>query len=67
MKKRINQLYAGASSAARMLDLSISEFLRLVELGFLPSPTWIEKHKRWAVSELSNIKTAASYEEAFEW
>lgn len=44
-----------AKSAAKMLQLSTKEFLRLVSAGALPGPSRIGPYPRWAVSTLEAI------------
>ena len=57
-----------AQTAAAMLDLPPSEFLRLVERGALPPPVRIGQHERWRVEQLNAIirGDAAKPDEGFE-
>lgn len=48
-------LFANECSAARLLDMKPTEFLRLVEGGHLPRPRDIGGLKRWDVQELRQI------------
>lgn len=46
------------SGAARLLDISVSEFRGLVEEGYLPKPRTLGPSiKRWCVRELEQIAT----------
>lgn len=50
-------LLASEKTAAKMLDLPQSEFLRLVEVGALPGPVRVGPHERWRVDDLARIGT----------
>lgn len=63
----IEPIYVRASKAAQLLDLTLTEFIRLVECGILPPPKQIEKHMRWSVSDLLRIHSGEAFEEAFKW
>lgn len=53
--------------AARLLSLSVSDFLRLVELRSLPCPVILGKHRLWLVSELEAVLLGKNVEqEIFE-
>ncbi|PIE10018.1 MAG: hypothetical protein CSA72_10410 [Rhodobacterales bacterium] len=56
------------SGAAKMLDLPVSEFLRLVGVGALPPPVMVGPHQRWRLSDLEAIVngTAALPDDGFE-
>ncbi len=47
--------FASEKSAARLLDMKTSEFVRLVADGHLPKPRDIGGHKRWDMLELRQI------------
>ena len=47
---RITPLFARESTAARLLDMDVAEFRRLVSAGALPRPN--PNHQRWSVEEL---------------
>lgn len=62
------QIAVKDTTAASMLDLSASEFRRLVEAGALPQPCRIGGHERWRVDMLEAVVNgdAAKPEQEFE-
>lgn len=63
-------ILASSKTAAQLLDLSETEFLRLVEAGSLPRPIDIGGgHLRWDVPCLQGIVTGAAVDdmEAVKW
>ena len=65
---RHEPLAVKAQTAAAMLDMPPSEFLRLVGAGALPPPVKIGQHERWRVEQLNAIirGDAAKPSEDFE-
>lgn len=61
-------ILAKESTAAAMLDMPVTEFRRLVEVGALPKPTSLAGHHRWLVEDLKRIVSgdAARPDEDFE-
>ena len=49
---RITPLFARESTAARLLDMDVAEFRRLVSAGALPRPAQFE---RWDVEDLRRV------------
>lgn len=60
-------MFASEKTAARLLDMTPSEFRTLVEKGSLPGPKKIAEHKRWSTRELEAIISGEAMEEDFEW
>ena len=61
-------LFASERTAARLLDMKPSEFVRLVEQGALPKPVKIGgEFVRWSVKELEAIKTGTAMDSEFSW
>ncbi len=48
-------IFASESSAAKMLDMKLADFRRLVEQGDLPPPREIGGLKRWDIEEIRGI------------
>ena len=48
-------LWASDRTAARLLDLKLTEFRELVNAGALPPPTRIGALERWSVEDLDAI------------
>jgi hypothetical protein len=48
-------LFANERTAAQLFDMTLTEFLALVEQGCLPKPRDIGGIKRWDVNELTRI------------
>ncbi|MEL6958702.1 MAG: hypothetical protein AAGL89_07090 [Pseudomonadota bacterium] len=65
----IQPLFAGASKAAKLLDLKPGEFRRLVEQGVLPPPCRLGEFDRWEVEQLKAIASgeAADAVARIEW
>jgi hypothetical protein len=61
----LTPLFASARTAARLLDMSVAEFQRLVAEGALPGPCMLD---RWHVPELERIMRgdAARYGQRLE-
>jgi hypothetical protein len=53
-------ILASSRRAAKLLDLTEAEFLKLVEDGHLPQPREIAGFRRWDVSSLQSIATGAA-------
>jgi hypothetical protein len=53
--KSITPVFAAAPTAARLLDITKAEFLRLVETKCLPAPVLIGKNHRWDMAALYDI------------
>ena len=68
MTARPAPLAVGDATAAKMLDMSASEFRRLVASGALPPPISIGGYCRWRVDQLTAILdgAAAKPEQDFE-
>lgn len=49
---QMQPMFASASTAAKLLDMKPTEFLRLVEAGSLPGPV---RHERWDVDQIRAI------------
>ncbi|MCH2165494.1 MAG: hypothetical protein MK098_12695 [Marinovum sp.] len=45
------------TSAAKELDMPVSEFLRLVQSGALPPPVYIGNNERWRYQDIAAILT----------
>lgn len=54
-------LYASDRTAARLLDMTPSEFRDLVNAGALPRPHRIGTHERWRVEDLDAILRGAAF------
>ncbi len=48
-------MFAGVSKAAKLLDMTQSEFLHLVNEGVLPHPCQLGEFERWDVAQLKAI------------
>lgn len=55
MKKTVHPLFATEATAARLLDMKLSEFRGLVQGGHLPPARRIANMQRWDVEELRKI------------
>jgi predicted DNA-binding transcriptional regulator AlpA len=55
MIMQITPMYASAKTAAKLLDMKISEFLALVSNGILPRPKKLGPLERWDAEELRAI------------
>lgn len=63
---KLERLAVKAKEAARMLSLSLQDFLFLVEQGALPPPIRLGKHTLWVVAEIEVVLTGSKIEqEAF--
>lgn len=51
----LTPMFAQEKTAAKLMDMSTTEFIRLVEAGHLPKPRDIGGIKRWDVAELARI------------
>lgn len=61
------RLAVKAETAARMLDLPVAEFLRLVAEKALPPPRRIGDHQRWDVAQIeATLRGTAQRPEPFE-
>ena len=58
---------AGERKAAAMFDMTVGDFLRLVDAGTLPKPRDIGKQQRWCVSDLEAIVSGDAMEQELEW
>lgn len=59
-------IFAGERTAAKLMDMSKADFLRLVDKGVLPSPVRFEGFERWRVSDLERAGQAAANNDDFE-
>lgn len=50
---------ARESTAAKLMDMPVSEFRRLVHRGALPRPVRIGDVERWSVADLRAVLTGA--------
>ncbi|MDT0683581.1 hypothetical protein RM543_12865 [Roseicyclus sp. F158] len=67
MSKRTPLLAVKETTAARMLDMRMSEFRNLVQIGALPQPINLAGQVlRWRVCELEAILSGAVPDEGFE-
>lgn len=66
---KIIPIYVGESNAAKILDMTKSQFRSLVEAGSLPPPFTIHDVQRWRVADLDGIISGQSLhrEEDFQW
>lgn len=65
---RLRPVFAGAKTVAQLLDLKLSEFQKLVDIGAMPPPVFIGgKHPRWNVTELESQLRGDGLEECFQW
>ena len=48
-------IFASERTAAKLLDLKVSEFVALVQKGALPGPIRIGAYERWEVDKLRAI------------
>ncbi|NIY78996.1 hypothetical protein HCZ23_05885 [Celeribacter sp. HF31] len=63
---KLDRLAVEAKGAARMLSMTVREFLFLVEQGALPPPIQLGKHTLWVVAEIEAVLTDSKIEpEAF--
>lgn len=63
---KLERLAVQAKEAARMLSMTVREFLFLVEQGALPPPIRLGKHTLWVVAEIEAVLTGSKIEqEAF--
>jgi len=63
-----NQILARESTAAKMLDMPLNEFRKLVAAGSLPRPVKIGGTlERWSVKQLEAISSGSIMSEEFEW
>lgn len=61
------RLAVKAETAARMLDMPVAEFLRLVEARSLPPPRRIGEHQRWDVAQIeATLRGTAQRPEPFD-
>lgn len=56
-------IFASDRLAAKLFDMTRSDFIRLVDEGHLPCPKLIGNHKRWDVQELQRIASGEQMEE----
>lgn len=56
---KLERLAVEAKGAARMLSLTVQEFLFLVEQGALPPPIRLGKHTLWVVAEIEAVLTGS--------
>lgn len=52
---RLTPIAVGEKNAAKMMDMSLERFQRLVKAGSLPRPKIAPGVERWSVAELSAI------------
>ncbi|WP_417280475.1 hypothetical protein [Celeribacter sp.] len=63
---KLDRLAVEAKGAARMLSMTVREFLFLVEQGALPPPIQLGKPPLWVVAEIEAVLTGSMIEpEAF--
>lgn len=55
MANRLTPIFANEANAARLLDMTLAEFRRLVDGGHLPKGREIGGFIRWDVDELRRI------------
>lgn len=51
----ITPILANESNAAKLLDMKVAEFRKLVDEGYLPKPRHIAGIKRWNVEEFRQL------------
>lgn len=67
MTNRTPLLAVKETTAAKLLDMHVSEFRHLVQIGALPQPIDLaDQLLRWRVSDLESILNGADHEEVFE-
>lgn len=66
---KFRPILAGERTAAKLLDISLSEFRDCVATGALPGPAVFiaDKHPRWSVADLEAIASGQAVEEVFVW
>lgn len=64
--RHILPLFASLPTAAALLDMSRTEFARLVDQGSLPGPKNIGGLNRWDTEDLRKIASGAFVDEDFE-
>lgn len=63
---QLNTIAATDRTAARMLDMPVAEFRRLVDAGALPAPVRIAGHERWLTDDLRAILRGDASRAEFE-
>ena len=63
---RIDRIAVCESKAAKMMDMPVSDFRRLVSAGALPPPVKILDVTRWRVSDLESTLSGEAMSEDFE-
>jgi len=63
---RPSPIAAKDTTAAKLLDMPLKDFRRLVHQGALPQPVHIGEHERWRVAEIEAILTGHTMDEDFE-
>ncbi len=65
---RIAPIAVAERTAAKMMDMTSSDFKRLVDAGSLPPPVSLSGLERWLVSDLEAVlKGSAMNAEEFTW
>lgn len=62
MTVRFDPLFVRETKAARMMDMSTSEFLGLVDQGALPGPVDLPGSKRWRIADLKAVGDGSAME-----
>lgn len=65
MARATPPLYANERTAAKLLDMTPSDFRRLVGAGALPPPIDLHGFTRWRVADLEAIASGAAMDEDF--
>lgn len=63
---RPSPIAAKDTTAAKLLDMPLRDFRRLVSHGALPPPVRIGEHERWRVADIEAILTGSAMDEEFE-
>lgn len=51
-----NPIFVKATTAAALLDMTLAEFLALVEVGALPAPIMVGgRYERWDVAQIKAV------------
>lgn len=66
MRSRLQTIAASERTAAKMLDMTATDFRRLVDAGSLPRPHRIGGMERWRVADLEAIVSGKAAEDEFE-
>jgi len=57
---RPSPIAAKDTTAAKLLDMPLKDFRRLVSRGALPPPVRIGEHERWRVAEIEAILSGSA-------